>query len=281
MRPSGCTARVPPSPEPTTTRRSTPPTSGDQVREAVDLLYDAVVRGALRPGAAATQTHLAELLGVGRTPLREALRIAHSDGLVEFGGRRITISELSALDVEELYVMRISLESVAVQATVPALTSANVGDLEAVMARMGHFGSVGEIDALEQSNKRFHAILVSAAQPRTKRLLKQLDRHAERYRRAVYASSPGGLLVAQDEHRAIVDAARCGDVDATVALLVAHYARTAVFVIGLLDPGYDAPRLKLAIQIATRSLDPTRDLDGAASLSTRPTAELQSRRSPV
>ena len=47
-----------------------------------------IVHGRLCPGAVATQVHLAQMLGVGRTPLREALRIAHSDGLVEFGGRK-------------------------------------------------------------------------------------------------------------------------------------------------------------------------------------------------
>ena len=125
---------------------------GDQVLEAVELLYDAVVRGRLAPGAVATQVHLAQMLGVGRTPLREALRIAHSDGLVEFGGRRIMISELSALDVEELYVMRISLESLGVRATLPALRSADFADLEALMARMAHFGAAGELDEVEESN---------------------------------------------------------------------------------------------------------------------------------
>ncbi len=229
-------------------------TSGDQVLEAVELLYAAVVSGSLRPGTVATQVHLAELLGVGRTPLREALRIGHSDGLLEFSGRRITISDLSALDVEELYVMRITLESLGVRATLPQLRSADFGELEALMARMAHFVAEGEFDQVEESNKRFHAILVSATQPRTKRLLNQLDRHAERYRRALYRSSPGGHLVAQEDHRAILDAAKKGDVDATIELLVGHYSRTAHAVIGLLDTSYDAPRLAMAIKISTTNL---------------------------
>jgi DNA-binding GntR family transcriptional regulator len=253
MRLSACTEPVPHAPEIGVPGPLVRTSGGDQVLEAVELLYEAVVRGRLCPGAVATQVHLAQMLGVGRTPLREALRIAHSDGLVEFGGRRITISELSSRDVEELYAIRISLESLGVRATLPTLESADVANLEALMAQMGHFGGVGELDALEAANKRFHAILVGATQPRTKRLLSQLDRHAERYRRALYTSSPaGGQLVAQDEHRAIVDAVKRGDVDGTISLLVAHYARTAASVIALLDPGYDAPRLKMAIHLATR-----------------------------
>jgi DNA-binding GntR family transcriptional regulator len=248
---------MPLSPEHRTVGPRASTTGGDQVVEAVELLYEAVVSGRLQPGSAATQVDLAQLIGVGRTPLREALRIADSDGLVEFGERRITISALSALDGEELYAMRISLEALAVRATLPVLRSADFANLEATMAQMAHFGPAGELDELEHANKRFHAILVSATQPRTQRLLNQLDRHAERYRRAMYSLTPGGHLVAEEEHRGIVDAAKARDVDATIALLVAHYSRTALSVIRMLDPDYGAPRLQLAIEIATISLEPT------------------------
>jgi len=262
--------------------RTAAPLGGDQVLEAVGLLYEAVVGGRLTPGTVTTQVHLAELLGVGRTPLREALRIAHSDGLVDFGGRRVTIAELSALDAEELYVMRILLESFALRTTVPLLRSADFAELEALMAQMNHFGAEGEHDALEEANKRFHAILVGATQPRAARLLKQLDRHTERYRRAFYAmSSPGGFLVAYEDHRAIVDAAKRRDVGATVGLLVTHYERTARSVIGKLDPGYSAPRLRLAIDIATRSFDPVPDPDAGAGATARPPGEPHSIRSAV
>jgi DNA-binding GntR family transcriptional regulator len=261
--------------------RTAAPLGGDQVLEAVGLLYEAVVGGRLTPGSVTTQVHLAEMLGVGRTPLREALRIAHSDGLVDFGGRRVTIAALSALDAEELYVMRILLESFALRTTLPLLRSADFADLEALMAQMNHFGAEGELDALEEANKRFHAILIGATQPRAGRLLKQLDRHTERYRRAFYTMSPGGFLVAYEDHRAIVDAAKRGDVEATVALLVTHYERTAVSVISMLEPTYGAPRLRLGIDIATRSFDPVPDHDDRADASARPPAEPLSTRSVV
>jgi DNA-binding GntR family transcriptional regulator len=261
--------------------RAAAPLGGDQVLEAVGLLYEAVVGGRLTPGAVTTQVHLAQLLGVGRTPLREALRIAHSDGLVDFGGRRVTIAELSAPDAEELYVMRITLESFAVRITLPLLRSADFANLEALMAQMNHFGAEGELDALEESNKRFHAILVGASQPRAGRLMRQLERHTERYRRAFYAMSPGGFLVAYEDHRAIVDAAKRGDIEATVRLLVTHYERTAMSVMDKLDPSFIAPRLQLAIDIATGSHHQNSNHAGGADIYSPRPAEPQSRRSAV
>jgi DNA-binding GntR family transcriptional regulator len=225
--------------------------TGDQVQEAVHLLYRAVIEGAVAPGETTTQVRLAQMLGVGRTPLREALRIAQSDALLEFGGRRIRVAALSAPDVEDLYVTRVMLEAFAFRVTVPELKSADFAELEGLLAKMDHFWETGEVDEAETANKRLHAIIVSAAQPRTLRLFAQMDIHAERYRRALYVFNPAGKNVAKREHRAIVDAAKARDPDAAVLALVSHYCRTAIDVMHRLDPGFKPRHLDAAVTIAT------------------------------
>jgi DNA-binding GntR family transcriptional regulator len=227
---------------------------GDQVQEAVQLLYRAVIEGELGPGETTTQVRLAQMLGVGRTPLREALRIAQSDALLDFGGRRIRVSPLSAPDVEDLYVTRVMLEAFAVRVTVPALRSPDLAELEGLLAQMSHFWDGDEIDAAELANKRLHAIIVSAAQPRTLRLFAQIDVHAERYRRALYVFNPAGRKAAEREHRAIVDAAKARDEEATVAALVTHYLRTALQLMDRLDPDFEPRQLDAAVRIATAGM---------------------------
>jgi DNA-binding GntR family transcriptional regulator len=224
---------------------------GDQVQEALQLLYRAVVEGAVSPGETTTQVHLAQMLGVGRTPLREALRIAQTDALLEFRGRRIQISQLSAPDLEDLYATRVMLEAFAVRITVPMLRSADFAELEGLLAQMDHFWDSGEVDEAEAANKRLHAIVVSGAQPRMVRLFAQMDIHAERYRRALYVFNPAGKRVARQEHRDIVDAAKARDVDATVLAVVRHYCRTAVDVMQRLDPAFEPNQLDASVRIAT------------------------------
>lgn len=224
---------------------------GDQVQEALQLLYRAVVEGAVSPGETTTQVHLARLLGVGRTPLREALRIAQTDALLEFRGRRILISRLSAPDLEDLYATRVMLEAFAVRVTVPLLKSADFAELAGLLAQMDHFWEAGEIDEAEAANKRLHAIIVSGAQPRMVRLFAQMDVHAERYRRALYVFNPAGKQIARQEHREIVEAAKARDVDATVVALVRHYCRTAVDVMHRLDPNFKPTALDASLRIAT------------------------------
>lgn len=225
--------------------------TGDQVQEAVALLYRAVIEGVVKPGETTTQVRLANMLGVGRTPLREALRIAQSDALLEFGGRRIRVAPLSAPDVEDLYVARVMLEAFAVRVTVPELRSADFAELEGLLAQMDHFWANGEVDDVETANRRLHAIIVSAAQPRTLRVFAQMDIHAERYRRALYVFNPAGKNIAKREHRAIVDAAKARDVDAAVIALVKHYCRTAIEVMARLDPGFEPNHLDAAVRMAT------------------------------
>src|ERR1700745_1309753 len=87
-------------------------------------LRAAILRGELPAGQTTSQVSLARDLDVGRTPLREALRMLQREGLVvSEPNRRVRIAALSATDAEELYVMRIALEAVAVRITVPTLTS--------------------------------------------------------------------------------------------------------------------------------------------------------------
>ena len=85
-----------------------------------DRLRDAILMGELSPGERATQVSLADRFGVSRTPMREALRMLELEGLVlrESNGR-FRISPLSGPQIEDLAVMRINLEVVAINLTVP------------------------------------------------------------------------------------------------------------------------------------------------------------------
>src|ERR1700735_2814313 len=92
-----------------------------------DSVYDrirtAILHGELAPGSVMSQVVLADELGVSRTPLREALRILQSEGLVEAEPtRRVRVAPLTAKDLEQLCVMRIALESTALRISIPRLT---------------------------------------------------------------------------------------------------------------------------------------------------------------
>jgi DNA-binding GntR family transcriptional regulator len=218
-----------------------------------EQLRQAILRGDVPPGPATSQLVLARELGVGRTPLREALRMLQSEGLViSEPNRRVRIAELSIADAEELYAIRIPLEAVAARITVPTLTDRDIAELEGLMAQMDHLMASGT--PIIELHHQFHARFVMAAGPRIVAQIAQLFDHAERYRRAFGAAMPDHWKARRAEHRAILDAAKAGDAERTAMAIAAHYLHTAKIVATALDPGYDLARLRVAIEVVAPAI---------------------------
>ena len=87
------------------------------LRERIlDTLRNAIISGELKPGQTLVETDLATQLGVSRAPLREAIHILNSEGLLEsIPYHGTTVKKLTKTDIEELYSLRSVLESFAIQ----------------------------------------------------------------------------------------------------------------------------------------------------------------------
>ena len=230
-----------------TSNANTPKTrDGQNVSAVYERLRTAILHGEIEAGATIPQATLASDFGAGRTPLREALRMLQRDGLViSEPNRSIRVATLSGEDFEELCVMRIALEAVAIRITVPTLTSSDLADLEGYMAQMEHYQKVGDRAGMRIPHRAFHQLLVAASGPRVSGEISDLSDHSERYRLRF-----GGYGIWDErraEHRGIIDAAASGAPDLAAIRLAEHYARTAVLVFGVLKPEHDLGRLRTAI----------------------------------
>jgi DNA-binding GntR family transcriptional regulator len=220
---------------------------GQHVAMVHERLRDAILRGEIEAGATTSQAALAEQLGAGRTPLREALRMLQREGLViSEPNRRVRIAELSSDDAEELYIMRIALECVAIRITVPTLTSDDFAALEGYMAQMDHYMKNDDLRGMRTPHLAFHNLLVAGAGPRVSQEIAELFDHAERYRLRWGMKSVWAQRAA--EHRSIVEAAAARDPDLAALRLAEHYARTAALVFDGIDPDHDLARLRTTMQ---------------------------------
>lgn len=212
-----------------------------------ERLRTAILRGELEPGAIMSQERLARDFDVGRTPLREALRLLQREGLViAEPNRRIQIAPLSGEDIEGLFIMRITLEAVAIRITVPTLTSDDFAQLEGYMAQMEHYQKVNDQVGFRAPHRAFHQLLVAASGPRVNCEIAELADHSERYR--LRFGGLGSWDEPHAEHRGILDAAASGDRDLAADRLAAHYAQAAALVFAALDPEHDLTRLRTAIR---------------------------------
>jgi DNA-binding GntR family transcriptional regulator len=183
----------------------------------------AILAGVLGPGARLRQEELADVFGTSRIPVREALRALEYEGLVTSEPHRgFTVTSLDPDDVQEVYDLRILLESEAVRQALPLLTDEDLEDLEKLFAEMQ---AAEKPDQQLAARERFYIRLYSVTgRPRLVGLIIRLRQEVARVLRwttIVHSSSI---------HEHFFEAVRVGDVDRAIAHLAGHYRRVAVLI---------------------------------------------------
>jgi DNA-binding GntR family transcriptional regulator len=106
--------------------------------QAVDLLRDYIVGGSIPPGTKLVEREVADLLGISRAPVRDALMELEKEGLVVSRPSGRYVIELTERDVRELYQVRLALErlaaELAAQNSCPENCAALTAKLEAMRA---------------------------------------------------------------------------------------------------------------------------------------------------
>ena len=227
--------------------------------QSVDIVYarlrDSILRGDLCPGDEVRQERVAKDLKVSRTPLREALRMLEREGLVTAErNRSYRVTGYSLNDMEQLYVVRLPLEAMAIRVTIPLLQIEDRAALEGHFAQMATFAAAEDYEQWERPHRELHRAFVAKAGARVTRLLAELSYHAERYRRFYTIQGPRAWAAGIDEHRAILDACLEGDPDEGARRLANHLTHTPMAVIDMIEPDYEPTSLNLALAMTTERL---------------------------
>ena len=217
---------------------------------AYERIRNAIIRQELKAGEAISQVKLSEQLGISRTPLREALRLLERDGLVDAQhNRRVVISKTSVTDMEELYALRLSVESMAIRLAVPQLTAKDFGRLHRQIADMDRLMRLESVDDWELVHREFHMTLVRPAGPRIASLIEDLSDHAERYRRSFIAQGTRGWASSSDEHKVILQAGEKGHVTEASVALAKHDARVSLSVFLNQAPDHEPRAVRSALRM--------------------------------
>ncbi|MEM6974612.1 MAG: GntR family transcriptional regulator [Pseudomonadota bacterium] len=204
--------------------------------QVAETLRQMICNNDLAPGSSFLETELGEMLGVSRTPIREAAVILEGRGLVEIVPRRgIRIATLTITDMEEIYDILIELEPFA------AARAAALGHGDEELAPVRRCLTEME-DALEQGDRarwaewdgRFHSGLVALSG--NGRLVEIVSMYSDQVHRARLLT-----LHMRPEphasnrcHRALVDAIARGAVDEARTLHRDHRVEARSVLIELL-----------------------------------------------
>jgi DNA-binding GntR family transcriptional regulator len=179
----------------------------------------------------------------------EGLVVRESNG-------RFCISPLSIGQIEDLAVMRISLEAVAVSVTVARFGNADHAKLEGWLAQIERYAAVEDWVGIEAPHREFHRMIVSGAGDRVNALLGQLWDHASRYRKVAFqqlVDNAAEWETRRMEHLAIVDAFESYNGAAAAGWAATHIARTAIIVAGQIDPDHPVNRVHQVLERHTGS----------------------------
>jgi DNA-binding GntR family transcriptional regulator len=179
---------------------------------AYERLIEEIIEGSLRPGQRITEAEIADVLKLGKTPVREALRRLVLERLVVLLPRNgYKIAPITLSGVEELCGLRLVVEPAAVALSLGNLTAAQLTHLEK-LAKVGYEPTDRDsVRAFLDVNREFHALIVSACgNARLATLVDQL--HFESYRifqiqLMNYPDSEHHVNL----HRDLVEALRAGD----------------------------------------------------------------------
>jgi DNA-binding GntR family transcriptional regulator len=185
-----------------------------------DSLRADILRGNLKSGQALKQDEIAAQFGVSKIPVREALVQLKAEGLVNFyTNRGAFVSELSAAEADEIYVMRIALETAVLARAIPNLTVAQLKHAEEILTAIDQEENIAKWGEL---NWKFHATLYSPASlPRLMDTIKALHTNIARYL-VLYLAGMAYQKKSQKEHRAILAACRHGETEKAVTYLEGH-----------------------------------------------------------
>jgi len=131
--------------------------------KAYRLIKQKVVTLELPPSAVIDEHVLMQELGLGRTPIREALQRLDSEGLVNIVPRRGTfVNDISVTDLQKIFELRVVLEGFCARVAAQRVTEDELEKMESVLRDLEQLQG-GESQALMSIDKRFHRLLYAAA----------------------------------------------------------------------------------------------------------------------
>ena len=190
-----------------------------------DSLRTEILGGRYLPGERIRQEDVAARSGATRIPVREALRMLDSEGLVTLvANSGAWVTRLTLGECAETYLIRERLEPLLLRTSMPRLDAAAVGRL---CGLVGEMEAEAGLSAFMLADRDFHLFsYAGAASSEMGQIIHRMWNTTQHYRREFARMAGGGLSVTHLEHRLLLDCLRRQDPDDAERVLVMHIRRT-------------------------------------------------------
>ncbi len=194
------------------------------LRELVcEHIREAIINGTFAPGERLMEIQMADEMGVSRTPVREAIRKLEMEGFVVMIPRRGTyVSNMSIKDINDVYEIRISLDTLAAGLAAERISDEELEELQRLLVKVGAAIEKNDMAKVVEADIEFHDVLYKAS--RNERLRNIINNLREQITviRGVSMRYPGRLKDTQDEHRRLVESISARNVEKSQEMARIH-----------------------------------------------------------
>lgn len=191
---------------------------------AYDRLKDAIRHADIPPGEPLSENRISKLLGISRTPVREALQMLSQEGLVEIApGRGVTVAARSFREILDVLFIRLIVEPELTRLAAEHMSPEQVVSLWENLHLMEQAVVNGDRQAWSIADTAWHEILsVACPNQLLGELVLQMRNRIHRYASIEHNLRLKQLRNGTAEHRIIVEAIAAGDAQAAAAAMHDH-----------------------------------------------------------
>lgn len=171
-----------------------------------NTLRQAILRGELKPGERLMEIHLAEKLGVSRTPIREAIRKLELEGLVTMIPRRgAEVARITEKNLRDVLEVRRALDAFSCELACDRITKQEGDELYRACEEFAAATATRDATVIAAADVKLHDIIVHAAgNERLTEILNNLSEQMYRYR-FEYIKDTSNYEKLVEEHRIIYE----------------------------------------------------------------------------
>ena len=202
------------------------------LRDVVFLsLRQAILTGDLRPGERLMEIHLAERLGVSRTPIREAIRKLELEGLVVMIPRKgAHVASITEKHLQDVLEVRRALESLGIALACERITKEELIELNHACKEFEKSTNSLQLTEVAKADVAFHDIIIKASKNmRLMSLMNNLSEQMYRYR-FEYLKDITNYNALVQEHQNIYEALTQQNAERAVELMKVHVDNQAIYI---------------------------------------------------
>jgi DNA-binding GntR family transcriptional regulator len=185
---------------------------------AYDALEEMIVTLQLAPGSAASEAELSQWLGIGRTPIREALQRLSREKLVQILPRRgVIVSDINVKSQLRLLEVRREIDRLVSRSAARRATSAERGRFDALAAAFEGAARTNDDRAFMRTDHEFNELCVQASRNEFAAAAMRLMHPLSRRFWYVHYKQAADMPEAAKLHAAIARSIAAGDEDAAAA----------------------------------------------------------------